>query len=258
MEQQAHKSVHPAAHTPVAKQVDEHGHRHLTVVGQSAPRQKVTLWRRWLVIAVTAAAVALFVLSFTKPYWDFWLYAPQYPRGLRVTIGLTGVTGDVREIDVINHYIGMGHLTGAAKAEREFAAFGIAGIAFLVVATVLFAGRKLGKLAILPGLGLPIAFVADTFYWMYRFGHDLDPHAPIHVQPFTPTVLGNGEIGQFMSYAAPASGYYMALGGVGLLAVAVYLRSRVCNDCSQAGTCGAVCKSAFVLLPEKPGTGHAP
>ena len=33
--------------------------------------------------------------------------APQYPRGLRLYAYGTGLAGDVHEINILNHYIGM-------------------------------------------------------------------------------------------------------------------------------------------------------
>ena len=48
---------------------------------------------------------------------DFELVAPQYPKGLKLDISLTGITGDVKEIDILNHYIGMRTMSDAASLE---------------------------------------------------------------------------------------------------------------------------------------------
>ena len=42
--------------------------------------------------------------------------------------------GDVHEIDMLNHYIGMGHLAEAAQFERHYAAWGVGLVALLVLA----------------------------------------------------------------------------------------------------------------------------
>jgi hypothetical protein len=204
------------------------------------------------VVGLALAAVALFAASYFRPYWSFVLYAPQYPFGLKLVISLSGVTGDVREIDTINHYIGMGHLADAAQLERRMAAFGVGAVGVMTVALALLTGKKVGRLTLLPGALLPTLFVADTFYWMWRFGHDLDPKAPIHIPPFSPTLAGNGQIGQFLTFATPGAGFWLAVLGVAVLALAVVVRGRVCSACPQAGKCGVVCPRAFVL-PAKGG-----
>src|ERR1044071_6267354 len=64
-------------------------------------------------------AAVLLVASIFLPYWRLTLLAPQYPGGLRVEAYLDRLDGDVREIDGLNHYIGMPPLGEAAKIERS-------------------------------------------------------------------------------------------------------------------------------------------
>jgi hypothetical protein len=232
-----------------------HGRKHLAVIPTPATAHAAPAWRRWAVVGLALAAVALFAASYFEPYWSFVLYAPQYPFGLKLVISLPGVTGDVREIDTINHYIGMGHLADAAHLERQMAGFGVAGVSVLVVVLTLLAGKKLSRLALLPGAALPGLFVADTFYWMYRFGHKLDSRAPVHIEPFTPTLVGNGQIGQFLTFATPGAGFWMAVAATVVLGGAVFLRGTVCATCPQAGACGILCRTGFVLAPRPPREG---
>ncbi|MGZ3475271.1 MAG: cytochrome C, partial [Polyangiales bacterium] len=63
---------------------------------------------------MSLAGAALFCASYFLPWWRLWLFAPQYPKGLEVGISLTGVGGDVRELNILNHYIGMKPLDLAA------------------------------------------------------------------------------------------------------------------------------------------------
>jgi len=215
------------------------GVRHLKVVpiGEPAPRS-----RRFWALALAMLAVLAFAISFTLPWWKFTLYAPQYPHGLRLQIALTGLRGDVHEIDMLNHYIGMRHLTQAAPLERAYAGYGVAGVCLAVLVGISSLGRRTGRLALIPALLFPIGFVVDSFAWLYTFGHQLDPRAPLHVPPFTPQMFGNGQIGQFMTFAEPASGFWLALVGVALVAAAVEFRQRaVCAGCVRAAKCKSVC-----------------
>jgi len=86
------------------------------------------------VYGLVLGTIALFVFSLRLPWWFFRLYAPQYPRGLTLIIGLRGLSGDTREIDMLNHYIGMAHLDVAAAFERQYAAYGVALLAFAFLA----------------------------------------------------------------------------------------------------------------------------
>jgi copper chaperone NosL len=193
--------------------------------------------RRWLVLALALAGVAMFVGSYFLPYWSFRLVAPQYPKGLVLNIGLAGVTGDVREIDIINHYIGMHAIADAAKVERALGPYLVAAIALSIVVGMLFAGRKMNWAGVFPPLALPLGFLAATFYWMYQFGHDLDPTAAIDFEPFMPTMFGEGVIGQFHTFAAPAAGFWVALGGTAFVLAALLVRKNVCDTCPVRASC---------------------
>ncbi len=180
--------------------------------------------RRAAAFGCAFAAAGAFWASLARPWWSFVLYAPQYPRGLRLSISLTGLSGDVHEVGMLNHYIGMKHLEDAAVFERAYAAPGVALVALLAFAVLFWRGRRPAWWTAGVGLLLPLGFLADSFYWLFRFGHELDPHAPVRVPAFTPQLFGNGRIGQFMTFAQPADGFWIALVGAVLFGVASVLR----------------------------------
>jgi copper chaperone NosL len=182
-----------------------------------AKRSPATRPLTWLAIGLGLSGVVSIALAFTVSWWKFILYAPQYPHGLRLEIWLSGLTGDVHEVGMLNHYIGMGHLEEAAPLERHYAVLGVALVALFGLGSLFVGGKRLGWLATLPALLFPLGFLVDSFYWLYRFGHHLDPHAPVHVPGFTPQMFGNGQIGQFMTFAEPGSGFW--LGAYGALAI---------------------------------------
>ena len=218
-----------------------------TASAQAARRDRPGL--RWAVVGLVLGAVGMFAASYFQPWWQMVLFAPQYPRGLHLEILLTGLAGDVREINMLNHYIGMTSLDHAAAFERAHAGFAIGALGVVVVALALQVGRRLNWLVVVPGLLFPLGFVVDSFAWMYSFGHGLDPRAPLHVPPFTPQLFGGGTIGQFYTWAGPSLGFWLALGGVGLLSMAAYLRWRVCARCPLAASCSHTCPRHLVQAP---------
>lgn len=190
----------------------------------AAPASARALLARALPFALALAGGAAFFAAFNLPWWKFILYAPQYPHGLRLEIALTGLAGDVHEIGMLNHYIGMKHLEDAATLERRYAGAGVAIVAACSAAALFLSKWRWSWLLTGVGMLLPLGFLADSFFWLYHFGHALDPHAPVHIPGFTPQLFGNGRIGQFMTFAQPALGFWLAVLGAALFAAAISLR----------------------------------
>lgn len=208
--------------------------------------------RRWGVLGLAVAGAALFAGSYGFAYWNFFLVAPQYPKGLSFQIRLTGITGDVKEIDILNHYIGMMPLSQGALLEAAMSPYIVAAVALGVIVGLTLAGKRLGWVGLVPALGLPLGFLVDTTYWMYRFGHELSEDQPINFPPFMPTLFGPGRVGQFHTTAWPALGFWMAVAGAVCVGVAVMMRRSVCDTCPRGGTCGGACGQLLILPPEEP------
>src|SRR5690554_4089949 len=147
------------------------------------------------------AAVMLLVSMFF-PYWKMTLMAPQYPGGLSVQVYVNQMTGDVAEIDGLNHYIGMRPLGEAAQLERSMSIAAITMLSLLLLAAI-FINTKWVTLLVLPALLMPFVFLADMYFWMRNFGLNLDPTAPLSssIEPFVPPILGEGLVGQFRTIA---------------------------------------------------------
>ncbi|MCA9556223.1 MAG: hypothetical protein KC933_39730 [Myxococcales bacterium] len=202
--------------------------------------------RRYLVLALAAIAVALYAAAYFQPMWGWYLSAPQYPKGLVMSVYLDKVTGDVTEINILNHYIGMKKLDEAAELERALAVYGVCGIGLMAMLMVFFPGKRYAKYFTLPAFLFPVVFLGMMYMWMYRFGHELSPEAPVTVPPFTPTLTGHGQIGNFHTLGLPGPGFYMILGAALAVALAFTLRKKVCAGCAHAETCGAVCPHLFL------------
>lgn len=175
------------------------------------------------------------IISIFLPYWQMELDAPQYPQGLGVTAYVNRLEGDVREIDGLNHYIGMRPLEEAAQLERSLSIFLIAVISLLIVAAI-FIHTKWAALLALPALLYPVIFLADLYFWLRNFGQNLDPTAALSntIQPFTPPVLGEGLIGQFRTIASPDSGLYLAFLASFLILLGLYFHRRAYKPLVEA------------------------
>jgi len=200
-----------------------------SILGPRTPRAELRARpARYLAptLVLALAAACLLAASFL-PVWSMTLKAPQYPRGLRVVAYVDHLTGDVRELDGLNHYIGMRPLNEAAQLERRVAIHAIVGLALLCLAAAVI-HTKWAALLAAPAFSFPFVFLADLYYWMRDSGMNLDPHAPLSssIKPFVPPILGEGLIGQFRTVASVEAGWLLALLASALIVVGLWLHRR--------------------------------
>ena len=146
----------------------------------------------WIQIPMLLIAAGLLLGSIFFSYWNIVLRAPQYPKGLSVDVYVNKLEDmrSVREVDGLNHYIGMIKLTDAAAIERTISVYGIVAIAILAVVSTFLAGWW-KTLARLPIVLYPAVFMIDLFAWLYYAGHPLDPKAALSSSSseFTPHIF---------------------------------------------------------------------
>jgi hypothetical protein len=170
------------------------------------------------------AALLCLVPTYVSPLYNMTMFAPQYQDGLRLDIYSYKLQGgrdnqDVKEINVLNHYIGMKDLVTEDFTEFKWLPFviGILGLLFLRAAV-------LGKVSHLVDVTVLYVYFGAFALWsfaykMYQYGHQLDPKAAVRVDPFMPPLFGYKKLANFEVYAYPQLGSY-ALGAAVLLLVA--------------------------------------
>lgn len=179
---------------------------------------------RVLMVVATACLIATFFL----PLWRMTMFAPQYQDGLRLDIyshSLAGARGgqDLKEINLLNHYIGMRPLAEADFMEFKWMPFVIGGIALLILRAVVHGTIA----ALLDATVVFVYFGAFTLwsfgYKLYRYGHDLAPTAAVKIAPFTPPMFGYQRIANFEVYSYPQGATYAMTVAMLLLALAFVL-----------------------------------
>lgn len=157
----------------------------------------------------------LLIISIFLPYWSMTMFAPQYPRGLKVDVYVNQLEGDVREIDSLNHYLGMPPLDEGGQLERSISAVAITALGLLLLAGV-FVHNKWAAVLALPALLFPFIFLADLAFILYQYGHSIDPQSPLGgaIEPFMPPLFGEGMVGQFRTIASAEIGLYLAFAAV--------------------------------------------
>jgi len=157
-------------------------------------------------------ATLLLLISLLLPYWILKLEAPQFPGGLTVRAFINRLEGDVVELEGLNHYVGLDSFENGAVFERSIAIAAVLVLGGLLLAAWFIHSRWV-VLLVAPALLFPLIFVVDLQYWLWAYGHGLDPRAPLAsaVGEFTPPIFGSAEIAQFDTLALPGPGFLLAV-----------------------------------------------
>jgi copper chaperone NosL len=178
-------------------------------------------------------AVVLLGALFFTPLWSVRLVAPQYPEGIGMLIRLNTIVGmkehDLRNINSLNHYIGMKAIEPDAIPELQYMpwiAAGLMAAGLLVVAS----GRRRLAIAWIAGFGLlGAAGLYDFWRWSYDYGHNLDLEKAIIVVPgmtYQPPLFGTKQLLNFRATSLPAAGGIAAGLSFALAVGAIALSSR--------------------------------
>jgi len=181
-------------------------------------------WSRLLLVLLCVPLV----LSLSAPLWRISMTAPQYPKGLYLEIYTHRLDGghdgrDIQEINTLNHYIGMRHIDRADLDELDWLPFAIGLLVLLTLRCAAIGNiRMLVDLAVLTFF--VSAFAMGRFvYKLYSYGHDLDPKAPLHIEPFTPAIFGTKQIANFSTSSFPQMGsIWIGVFVTGLAALTVW------------------------------------
>jgi hypothetical protein len=172
---------------------------------------------------ILMVAALLLMISMFLPYWRLRLYAPQYPKGLAVNVYVNHLEGDMREIDGLNHYLGMPSLDAGGQFERSISMISMVVLGLLLIASV-FVHNRWAALLTLPALLFPVIFIADLWLILYQYGHSIDPQSALGgaIEPFTPPLMGLGKIGQFATFSSFQPGFYMALAAMVVILIGLW------------------------------------
>ena len=158
------------------------------------------------------------------PIWAVSLEAPNYPKeafpeGIPVYFHFDGYSGEVHEMNTINHYVGMDPMWVGGTLERGIGIYALLALSLGMIYFIFYNNKILSYMMLIPA-SLPVLFIADYSYWLYWFGHNLHDWGAFKIKPFMPTVFGDGKIAQFVTHSYPSIGFYMivAIGLFSLLA----------------------------------------
>lgn len=177
---------------------------------------------------VLALLVIPLLLSFSAPLWNIHLEAAQYPKGLDLDVYSYKLEGghegkDIKEINTLNHYIGMAKIEPEMFIDLSWLPFAIGLLVILSLRTAAIGNvRMLIDQAVIATYVSLFGF-ARFYIMMYRYGHELDPDAPFKIKPFTPVLFGTKQVANFTTSSYPQLGsYYVGVFVVGMFAVLIW------------------------------------
>jgi hypothetical protein len=158
-------------------------------------------FKRVLPVALTTLAAVLLLLSLKLPLWQMRLEAPQYQdqEALRVAVYPNSFRGDMRELSVLDKYIGV-HIPPTLPQFKWLPGLLIAGAAFGFAASLLRKSVRRRALILLScTLTAGLAFAAiQAMAQIHDIGHNRDQKTVlVGVKDFTPPFLGTNKIAQF-------------------------------------------------------------
>ena len=200
-----------------------------------APEKLQTRSSKGFPFIMAVIASVLLVLSLKLPLWHIRLESPQYKdeEALKIAVYPNAMKGDLRELKVLNQYIGV-HVppTLPQFTWLPWAIATAAGLGFVVV----FLNRKIRSKALIgvvASLVIALAIAAiQARFQMHDIGHKRD-HKTIlaGMHDFTPPFLGTTRIAQFTVSSRFGSGAWLIGGTLGLQLGAAWLsRKTVAAD----------------------------
>ncbi len=172
------------------------------------------------VIGACVAAAALFVVSLQLPVWHLKMEAPQYQdkEALRVRVYPGHMAGDLREIRVLNQYVGV-HIPEHLPELRWLPLALLAAAGLGIVASVLPGKlRPFSLFGVAAALAVTMLASATFAQWqMHQIGHRRNHHAALKGVPdFTPPLLGSVKIANFEITAGLGTGALLIAAGIAL------------------------------------------
>lgn len=147
-------------------------------------------------------------------------------------IWIDNLSGDVKIISALNHYIGMKPIAVSMFPEFEFMIYILGFLIAMGLIAALTGKKSLLWAYVILLLGAAVAALIDFYLWGYHYGHDLDPKAPIIVpgMAYQPPLIGTKQLLNFVAYSGPdIGGWIFLLSGLlacGALGYELYITKK--------------------------------
>jgi hypothetical protein len=191
--------------------------------GETVSKESYNNFDKMVINSISEIGVA------SIPIWAVSLDAPAYPHGIPVFFHFDGFSGDVNEMNTINHFVGMNPMWVGGKFEREIGIYALLILTLLMIYFIAY-NKKIFSYGMLIPISLPLLFIADYSYWLYWFGHNLHDWGAFKIKSFMPTVFGDGKIAKFTTHSYPTIGFYLLIAISLLSLLAFFARQKALSE----------------------------
>ncbi len=177
---------------------------------------------------LVAIAALLMVSAYFVPLWQILMWAPQYPEGLEMDIWINNITGDVKIISALNHYIGMKHIEVEMFPEFTYMIYIVGVLIGIGLITALMGKRIMLWFFCFLLLATGVAAMVDFYLWGYDYGHNLDPTAAIVVpgMSYQPPLIGTKQLLNFTAFSGPDIGGWIFIVAALMTVTAVWIEIK--------------------------------
>ena len=174
-------------------------------------------------IVVALSALSL-ITAYFVPLWQILMWAPQYPEGLEMKIWINTLTGEVRTISALNHYIGMKTIEVSMFPEFNYMIYVVGFIIGIGLLASIINKRFMLVSFLVLILAAGVGALVDFYLWGYDYGHNLNPEAPIKIEgmSYQPPLIGTKILLNFTAFSGPDTGGWIFI-GVGALLIGLLL-----------------------------------
>ena len=168
------------------------------------------------------------------PVWKISLEAPNYPKeafpdGIPLYVHVDGFSGDISEMNTLNHYIGMYPVWRGGTLEHSLSPYYLIIATLGMLAFLYYDGKGQTLLMILPIIA-PLIFIGCYVGWLYWFGHNLQDWGAFKIKPFMPTAFGDGSVAHFTTHSYPALGFWLMIALSLLSALALFSKKKFLRE----------------------------
>lgn len=146
-------------------------------------------------------------------------------------IWLNKMTGDIRNINLLNHYIGMHSIEPDKIPELRYLPWGVGGLIAGSFIAAFVANIWFIRTYVVLFLAGAIGSFYDFWAWGYRYGHELSPNAAIKMPGMTyqPPLIGPKTLLNITAWSIPGIGGYLFGAATLLILGALYVREKKKN-----------------------------
>ena len=159
----------------------------------------------------------------TLPFWKFDLKMIQLPEGATLYFCLTDLKGAVADVNVLNHYVGLGPLEGLAPNLRKTIPFIFLFFSILILIYIFYQGSYDWIIGLVPSLMfvyIPIIALIVGLQYSTTFSE----HAVYKMDSFNPLIFGTVKLKNVELTGSPGISFYLFLLQLIFMGLAVYFR----------------------------------